>query len=103
MRVVYRGGAVLRADTKTATREELLSRRMSLYPRVTSKAGSRESVRDFIDGIKNGRWRNEVEPLRQIYKEAGRDAYKAQRLASLEVVTVSGVFSRRNNDGLESH
>ena len=83
---------------------ELLARKISLFRLVSIKTTSRElTIAHFINGIKNGIWKNEVEELRKVFKTAGEKAYKEARSKSLECVTISGTFSRCADDCLEHH
>ena len=83
---------------------ELLARKISLFRLVTVKTTSTElTISQLINGIKTGRWKNEVEELREIFNTAGEKAYKDARSKSLECVTISGRFSRCADDCLEHH
>ena len=97
--------ATLEPTTAVAvTTSELLARKISLFRLVTVKTTSTElTIAQLINGIKNGRWENEVEELRETFKILGKSAYKEARSKLLECVTISGKFSRCSDEGLECH
>jgi hypothetical protein len=82
----------------------LLDRKISLFRLVTVKTTSTVlTIAQLFNGIKTGRWKNEVEELRETLKILGKPAYKEARSKSLECVTISGTFSRCSDEGLECH
>jgi hypothetical protein len=89
---------------KSVLIEELMARRISFFDLVTTTTTSRDlTVRELLDGIKGGRWREEIEELRQMYKNSGESIYKESRKTVLGAVTVSGLFRARRGDGLVLH
>lgn len=57
------------------------------------------SIETFLDGIKLGRWRSEVDAVRSCKDKDSRDAAKR----SVPCVTVSGTFTTRSQDNLIAH
>lgn len=56
-------------------------------------------VDDFLNAVKYGKWKNQVEPIRQEKDKAKRDQLKK----SLPGVTISGTFSAREEQSLVEH
>lgn len=57
------------------------------------------SLDDFLSGIKYGKWRDNIEPIRKEIDKPKRDRLKR----SLPSVTIGGVFKERTSDGLIEH
>ena len=56
---------------------ELLARKISLFRLVTVKTTSTElTISQLINGIKTGRWKNEVEELREVFNTTGEKPTK---------------------------
>lgn len=53
----------------------------------------------FLDGIRSGRWQDDVLRVRTTADKDARDLAKKR----VPAVTVSGVFAQRNDNGLQSH
>lgn len=92
------------SNTTTVARDSLLDAEISLFQLVNRPTPANTvTVRRMLADIKNGRWRNEIERLREIYQQNGKDAYKSERATLLEAVTFSGTFSKRSNDRIQCH
>ncbi|UJS17863.1 MAG: PriCT-2 domain-containing protein [Candidatus Jettenia sp.] len=70
-----------------------------LYQNSFDKTGATSNLDAVMDGIKSGKWRNQVEQVRNEADTKKRNALK-QRLPAF---TPSGVFSERKSSGLQSH
>ena len=57
------------------------------------------SLDDFLSGIKYGKWKNIIEPIRQEENKEKRSALKR----NLPTVTIGGVFKERKQDELIQH
>lgn len=71
------------------------------FPKKGEKHRPTESmeVDDFLNAVKYGKWKNQVEPIRQEKDKAKRDQLKK----SLPGVTISGTFSAREEESLVEH
>lgn len=56
-------------------------------------------IKAFLDGIKSGVWKNEVEYIRTFQDKATRNEKKK----TVTSVTIAGTFSERNEDYLQEH
>jgi hypothetical protein len=65
------------------------------------------NIHTFLGGIKEGKWREQVEVIRQAFAAAGGgdDGKKAvdPLKKKLPAVTISGRFRERNDDAIEAH
>lgn len=64
-----------------------------------TKNGDEIELGEFLRDVKNGRWRKEIETLRQITDKKARDLYKNNKLPT---VAPWGVYTERNEAGLQS-
>lgn len=72
---------------------------ISRYKSVTQKNGSQMSIPEFIMGIRDGLWQDDVLSVRNAKNKTESDAIKKR----CEAVTVSGVFDTRSIAGLRHH
>lgn len=72
---------------------------ISRYKSVTQKNGSQMSIPEFIMGIRDGLWQDDVLSVRNAKSKPESDAIKKR----CEAVTVSGVFDTRSIAGLRHH
>ncbi|UJS16904.1 MAG: phage/plasmid primase, P4 family [Candidatus Jettenia sp.] len=70
-----------------------------LYQNSFDRTGATSNLDAVMDGIKSGKWRKQVEQVRNEADTKKRNALK-QRLPAF---TPSGVFSERKSSGLQSH
>lgn len=78
--------------------------KISLYKRLPSKGMAHTcdeilTMADFLNFIKYGKWKEQVEAIRAIKDKAPRDAAKR----NLPSVTIAGVFRERKADNLIEH
>lgn len=57
------------------------------------------TISDFINGVKFGRWTNEVQPVRDATDKPSRNILKEK----VPMVTISGSFTKRNQQSLIQH
>jgi len=71
------------------------------FPKKGEKHKPTEAMEmdDFLNAIKYGKWKNQVEPIRQEKNKQKRDQLKR----SLPGVTISGTFSAREEQSLVEH
>ena len=75
--------------------------RISLFGNIKQTTnGSEISVIEFLDGLRNGTWRKEVEFVRNEPEKRRRIKLKED---TLPYVTISGTFDRRSDKGLKKH
>lgn len=72
---------------------------ISRYKSVTQKNGSQMSIPEFIMGIRDGLWQDDVLSVRNAKSKSESDAIKKR----CEAVTVSGIFDTRSISGLRHH
>lgn len=73
---------------------------ISLFPNAyATEPSATLAVSELIEGIRNGRWAEEVTAVRECGDKDSRDAAKR----SVPCVTVSGVFTKRNQSSLVRH
>lgn len=72
---------------------------ISRYKSVTQRNGSQMSIPEFIMGIRDGLWQDDVLSVRNAKSKAESDAIKKR----CEAVTVSGIFDTRSIAGLRHH
>ncbi len=65
----------------------------------TTEPAETMSIETFLDGVKLGRWRTQVEAVRDCDDKPSRDEAKR----SVPSVTISGTFTRRNQSDMVSH
>ena len=58
------------------------------------------SWKDAVQEIRDGKYQEQIERLRQTLEKEGREAYTKAK-CRLPAVSFGGVFSRRKNDGIE--
>lgn len=67
--------------------------------KIVDKDIDRTSIDEFLDRVKNGYWKEQVELVRS---EESKDRRKVIK-ETLPAVTIGGTFSRRSQDNLENH
>jgi len=72
---------------------------ISRYKTVKDNIGTDMSMVDFIKGIRDGQWQDEVLSVRNAKTKEEKDNLKKK----LEAVTVSGYFEKRSVSGLRHH
>jgi predicted P-loop ATPase len=73
---------------------------ISLFPHIkVAKNGADIPIDLFLDGIRSGKWQDQVLAIHAIGDDQARRTAKER----LPYVTVSGTFSERNNAGLLAH
>lgn len=72
---------------------------ISRYKSVTQRDGSQMSIPEFIMGIRDGLWQDDVLSVRNAKSKTESDAIKKR----CEAVTVSGIFDTRSIAGLRHH
>lgn len=76
-----------------------MSVNISLYPHIKEAKKSQDIPLDlFLEGIRSGKWQDQVFPIHKLQGDARAEAKKA-----LPYVTISGKFSERKNAGLMQH
>lgn len=70
--------------------------KVSIYRDVQDTEGKQVSLSAVLMGIKQGKWKGEIDELRAIQDEKKQKAYKN----TLPCVTCSGVFKTRNGEEL---
>ncbi len=82
-----------RTPASSGTTDLSLSERVTLYDRVSAKEGDEIPIQTIIDGIRNGRWRLEIEDVRRTYEQRGKEAADELKVSTLPAFTASGVFA----------
>src|SRR5690606_26015967 len=72
---------------------------ISRYKTVKDNIGTDISMVDFIKGIRDGQWQDEVLSVRNAKTKEEKDNQKKK----LEAVTISGYFEKRSVSGLRHH
>lgn len=69
----------------------------SLFDSCTNTANPRENLTliTFINDIRRGRWKKEVEACREVFLKRGKDAYSSRRVATVPAVTLSAMIRER--------
>ena len=77
---------------------------VSIYSTARDNVGAATSLMEVLDGIRNGRWRKEIEAIRQVKAQGDAAAYREKKVALLPGATISGLFRpTRAKDRLEVH
>lgn len=63
------------------------------------KSDEQITINDFLNGIKYGKWKDQIEPIRAIPDKKKRNELKR----NIPSVTISGVFNERKEDNLIAH
>jgi len=73
---------------------------ISLFPNAyATEPSAMLAISELLDGIRNGKWAEQVEAVRSCEDKDSRDTAKR----SVPCVTVSGVFTKRNQSSLVKH
>ncbi|MGE0638118.1 MAG: BT4734/BF3469 family protein, partial [Bacteroidia bacterium] len=73
--------------------------KVSIYKNVKDTTGGKSTVFDLLEGIRDGRWKTEIEKLRTI---ADKEKFNQEK-TKLPGVTWSGTFTTRHADKLETY
>ncbi len=76
-----------------------MSTKVSIYEGVTNTKGNESLLPDIMRDIQSGKWKKQIEWLRNIKSEADRKKFKN----SLPCFTGAGLFRERNEKGLLEH
>jgi P4 family phage/plasmid primase-like protien len=61
------------------------------------------NIHSFLGGVKEGRWREQVEQVRQAFAAGGKKAANPVKEKLLPAITPSGCFRERNDAAIEMH
>lgn len=74
---------------------------ITLYPSIKeAKNGETISINEFLNSVKTGRWKTQVDRIKSITDKKTRQEEKTN---NIPYVTISGKFKERNKHGLEKH
>ena len=74
---------------------------ISIYRNIIQTTNGEEiSIAEFLDNLRDGKWRKAVESIRNEPDKRRRKKFKA---GTLPYVTVSGTFDKRSEKGLKKH
>ncbi len=74
---------------------------ISIYRNIIQTTdGDEISIAEFLDNLRDGKWRKAVEPIRN---EPDKRRRKKLKAGTLPYVTVSGTFDKRSEKGLKEH
>ena len=74
---------------------------ISIYRNIIQTTdGDEISIAEFLDNLRDGKWRKAVESIRNEPDKRRRKKFKA---GTLPYVTVSGTFDKRSEKGLKKH
>lgn len=92
-------------NTSISTQNVPYSAEISIFKNVFTPSDPRtEQVLITLGRIKCGRWKAVVEKVRETVKRHGRDSAPTKAAKKhVEVITLAGKFSRRDNNSLEKH
>lgn len=81
--------------------------KVTIFPTIKATTkGQHVDLLNILEWIKEGQWREQVEKVRDIYEEVGRDRqnnkYKKAK-SFVPYFTGSGTFDKRETDGLVNH
>ena len=82
---------------------------MMSFPTVSGVKSVRDTVthdvniHSFLGGIKEGRWREQVQQVRQAFAAGGKKAANPLKEKLLPAITPSGRFRERNDGAIEMH
>src|SRR5262245_11936899 len=79
--------------------------KISMVQDCTATATKDVDVRAVLAAIKDGKWRKQIEKIREVYRNGSGDGRKAidPLKKKLPAVTFSGRFKQRANGGLIQH
>ena len=74
---------------------------ISIYRNIIQTTdGDEISIAEFLDNLRDGKWRKKAEVIR---KELDNTKRKKLKKGTLPYVTVSGTFDKRSEKGLKKH
>lgn len=74
---------------------------ISIYRNIIQTTdGDEISIAEFLENLRDGKWRKAVEPIRN---EPDKRRRKKLKAGTLPYVTVSGTFDKRSEKGLKEH
>lgn len=92
------------SEPPSTTAATLLARQVSFFRSVReTRPKENASVAQALEGIRGGKWRDQVEQVRRILKSRGKACADQEKVRTLGAFTFSGVFTERAKTGLENH